>query len=69
MSDLDETIKSLEWNERLNEVRFGRRTLESEEEKNILDIGTIEILITFFVGLLFGLIIGTIVIPTLTGVI
>lgn len=69
MSDLDETIRSLEWNERLNEVRFGRTASESEKEKHIVDRGTIEILITFFVGLLFGLIIGSIVIPTLTGVI
>ncbi len=52
MSELDETMESLEWNRRLREARFWA----SEEESETGEFGTLEILIAFFVGLLFGVI-------------
>ncbi|MEF8874633.1 MAG: hypothetical protein V5A88_08205 [Candidatus Thermoplasmatota archaeon] len=68
MSDLDETIKSLEWNKRLEKVRYGKVKSE-EDEKYLVNRGPIEVLVAFLVGLLFGLIIGSIVVPALTGII
>ncbi|MFW5906868.1 MAG: hypothetical protein ACOC55_01200 [Candidatus Natronoplasma sp.] len=67
MSELDETINTLEWDKRLDEVRYGR-VKDEEKEKYLLESYTLEILIAFFGGLMFGLIIGTIVIPTLAGI-
>ncbi len=64
MTELDENIKSLEWDKRLNDVRFGSA---KEEEKAAMQKSTLEILIAFFIGLLLGLVIGSIIIPLLAG--
>ncbi|MBS3817589.1 MAG: hypothetical protein KGY76_08520 [Candidatus Thermoplasmatota archaeon] len=63
MSEIDDTIKSLEWDRRLKEVRFGVVEEESEEST----YRTLDILIAFFVGLLFGVIVAGLAIPSLLG--
>ncbi len=68
MSELDETIDNLEWEKRLAEVRYGK-VREDEKERYIIESGPMEVLVAFLIGLLFGLIIGSIVVPALTGII
>ena len=67
MSELDETIEGLEWNRRLREARFW--VSESEEESKTDEFGTLEVLIAFFVGLLFGVILTGILVMGVSGLV
>lgn len=62
MSEVEKTMDELEWNKRLEEIRFYK---ESENKSN----RTSNILVAFLIGFLFGLIVAIILIPNLTGII
>jgi len=62
MSEIENTMRELEWKKRLQEVRF-------DEETEKVNNQTSNILVAFLIGFLFGLIIAGILIPTITGIV
>jgi len=62
MSEIENTMRELEWKKRLQEVRF-------DEENEKVNNQTSNILVAFLIGFLFGLIIAGILIPNITGIV
>jgi len=62
MSEIENTMRELEWKKRLQEVRF-------DEETEKVNNQTSNILVAFLIGFLFGLIIAGILIPNITGIV
>ncbi len=62
MSEIENTMRELEWEKRLQEVRFDEETEEVNNQ-------TSNILVAFLIGFLFGLIIAGILIPNITGIV
>ncbi len=62
MSEIENTMRELEWKKRLREVRF-------DEETEKINNQTSNILVAFLIGFLFGLIIAGILIPNITGIV
>ncbi len=62
MSEIENTMRELEWKKRLQEVRFDGETEKTNNQ-------TSNILVAFLIGFLFGLIIAGILIPNITGVV
>lgn len=60
MPDIEKTMEQLKWNERLRKIRFGEKTEKDEKTNSVSNI-----LITFIVGFLFGVIVAGILIPYL----
>jgi len=62
MSEIENTMRELEWEKRLQEVRFN-------EETEKVDNQTSNILVAFLIGFLFGLIIAGLLIPNIMGIV
>ncbi len=62
MSDVEKTMRELEWKKRLQGVRFDDETEKTNNQ-------TSNILVAFLIGFLFGLIIAGILIPQITGIV
>ena len=62
MSEIENTMRELEWKKRLQDVRY-------DEETEKVNNQTSNILVAFLIGFLFGLIIAGILIPTITGIV
>jgi len=62
MSEIENTMRELDWEKRLQEVRF-------DEEIEKTNNQTSNILVAFLIGFLFGLIIAGILIPNITGIV
>jgi len=62
MSEIENTMRELEWKKRLQDVRY-------DEETEKVNNQTSNILVAFLIGFLFGLIIAGILIPNITGIV
>ncbi|MFW5946254.1 MAG: hypothetical protein ACOCTN_05220 [Candidatus Natronoplasma sp.] len=62
MSEIENTMRELEWGKRLQEVRF-------DEETEKVTNQTSNLLVAFLIGFLFGLIIAGILIPNIMGIV
>lgn len=63
MTEVEKTMDELDWNKRLNEIRFYAE--EPEQKTN----RTSNILVAFLIGFLFGLIVASILVPNIAGMI
>ncbi|MBS3781798.1 MAG: hypothetical protein KGY66_05590 [Candidatus Thermoplasmatota archaeon] len=62
MSEVEKTMRELEWKKRLQDIRFDEEIEDSNSH-------TSNILVAFLIGFLFGLILAGILLPYITGVV